>query len=94
MTGVQTCALPILGGEDGEGDTAGEAHHDGVGNEADDGAQFENAHQQENDARHDSGDGQSFDAVLLDDAVHDDDERAGGTSDLHAAATQGQSEKG
>ena len=77
-----------LRGEDGDRYAAGEAHHDGVGNELDDRPQPEHSQQHEDDARHERGRQQSGLAVLLDDAVHDDDERPRGPAYLHPAAAE------
>ena len=77
-----------LGGEDGHGDAAGEAHHDGVGDVFDDGAQVEHAEENQEHAGQDGGHEQARFAVLLDDAIDDNDERACRPADLHPAAAE------
>ena len=78
-----------LRGEDGDGDTAGETHHDGIGDELDDGAEAEHAKQDKKDTRQHGGYHQAGEAKLLDDAVDDDDESAGGAANLYARAAEG-----
>ena len=82
-----------LGGENGEGNTTGEAYDNGVGDETDDGAELECSHEDEEDACHDGGDGKPFDTELLDDAVDDDNESPCGTADLHGAAAEERDEE-
>ena len=77
-----------LRGEDRHGDTAGETDDDRVGNEFDDRPQAEESQQDQEYARHDRGDGQSLDAVLLDDAIDDHDECTCGAADLYATAAE------
>ena len=77
-----------LGREDGHGDTARKSHDDGIGDILDDGSQPQEAEHDEEGTGHERGDGQSLDAVLLDDAVDDDDERSCGAADLDAAASE------
>ena len=86
---VETQKVFYLGGEDSEGNTAGEAYDDGVGYVADDGSKTKHAKQDEEEACHNGGDGQACETVLLDDAVDDDDEGSCGTAYLHAATTKG-----
>ena len=77
-----------LCGEDGYGDTAREAYNNRVGNVLDDSTKLEQTEQNEEHASHDGGDGESFDAVLLYDAVDDDDESTGRTANLHLATAE------
>ena len=77
-----------LRGEDGEGDTAGEAHDDGVRDVLDDRAQMQYAEHDEEDARHERGDGQTLEAVLLDDAIYNNNERTRRTTDLYLRASE------
>ena len=77
-----------LCGEDGDSDTAGETDHDGVGDVLDDGAQTEHAQHDKEHTGHQRGHGQSLHAVLLDDAIDDDDEGSRGTANLHFAASE------
>ena len=84
-----------LGREDGQGDTAGEAHDDRVGDIFDDRAQMEHAHQDQEGTGHEGRDRETAHAVLLDDSVDDDDEGTGRAADLHlAAAEEGNDETG
>ena len=54
----------------------------------DDRPQAEESQQDQEYARHDRGDGQSLDAVLLDDAIDDHDECTCGAADLYATAAE------
>ena len=49
---------------------------------------MENAQEDEEDASHEGGNGESLHAVLLDDAIDDDDEGTGRTADLHLTAPE------
>ena len=69
-------------------DAVGKADHHGNGNEADQRAELEQAHQKQHDARHRGGDDQVGQAVALHDAVDDDDEGAGRPADLHRTAAE------
>lgn len=77
-----------LGGEDRQGDAGGESHHDRIGDELDDRAEAEEAHQNQQHAGHEGRHQQPGLAVLLDDAIDDDDEGPRRAADLHAAAAQ------
>ena len=85
---LQSEDIRHLCGEDGDGDAAREAHDDGVGDELDDRPQPEDAQHDEDDARHQCGGDEARLAILLDDAVDNDDERARRSAYLHLAATQ------
>ena len=82
-----------LCGEDGDGDTAGETHHDGVGDVLDDGAQTKHAQEDEEHTCHQRGDGQSLYAILMDDAIDDDDEGTRRTANLHLRTTEGRNDE-
>ena len=82
-----------LCGEDGHGNTARKSHHDGVGNILDDGAQLQQTEQQQEHASHDGGYHQSLYAILLYDAVDDDNEGAGWSAYLHLAAAEQRDDK-
>ena len=71
-----------------DGDARGEAGDHRKGNELDGGAQLGQAERDQQQARHDRGDGQSIHAVLLDDPIDDHDEGAGRAADLHPRAAQ------
>ena len=77
-----------LADEDGHGDTGGKAGGDGVGDEADQTAQPQHAHQDQDNARHGGGQSQPAHAVLRHDASHDGGKGGGGTGDLHAASPE------
>ena len=72
-----------LCGEDSHGDTRGKAHYYGVGDILDDGSQTEYAQQDEEHACHQCGNSQSLHAVLLDNAVDNDDKGTRRTTNLH-----------
>ena len=56
---------------------------------------MQHAHQDEEGTGHEGGDHQAAHSILLDDAVNDDDEGAGGATDLDfAAAEEGDQEAG
>ena len=81
--------------ENGHGDSAGEAYHDGIGDVFDDGTQMEYAQQNQEHAGHDGGHKQACFAVLLYDAVDDDDKSTRRSADLHtASAKQGHGQSG
>ena len=77
-----------LGGEDSDGDTAGESHHDGIGNVLDDGTQSKQSEKYEEEASHQGSDGESLEAILLYDAVDDDDKRTCRSAYLHLASSE------
>ena len=77
-----------LGGEDGQGYTAGEAHHDRVRDELEHGAHLAQAHCNQNHSGHNGGEGKAGHAVLRHDARHDYDERAGRAADEEAGASE------
>lgn len=62
--------------ENRQGDAGCEPHHDGIGNEPDDGTEFEQPHRNQQHAGHERRNQQPRFAVLLDDAVDNDDEGA------------------
>lgn len=82
-----------LTGEDDHRDPRCEACDDGIGNELDQRTHARQPEDHEDGAGDQRADDKSFVAVLCDDAVDDDHERAGGTTDLHAAAAEGRDEK-
>ena len=77
-----------LRGEDGDGNTAGESDDDGIGDVLDDGAQSENTQQDEKDASHEGGNGESLHTILLNDAIDDDDEGTRGTAYLNLTSSE------
>jgi hypothetical protein len=77
-----------LARENDHGDSAREPGDDGVWNELDDSAELRGAEDDEEHTGHDRGDEESVDPILLDDAVHDHDERARRSADLHARAAE------
>ena len=81
--------------ENGHGDSAGEAYHDGIGDVFDDGTQMEYAQQNQEHAGHDGGHKQACFAVLLYDTVDDNDKSPRRSADLHtASAKQGHGQSG
>lgn len=74
--------------ENRQGDAGCEPHHDGIGNEPDDGAEFEQPHRDQQHAGHERRNQQPRFAVLLDDAVDDDDEGTRRAADLYPASAQ------
>jgi hypothetical protein len=77
-----------LAREDHDCNAAGEARHDRVWNELDGAAQPRQTEQREDHASHHRRHEQPINAVLLHDAVNDDDECARRPADLHARAAQ------
>ena len=73
---------------DGHRDARRETGGDGVGHEADDGAQLEQAHEHKQHAGDQRRRHQPVDAVGRDDAGHDGCEGGGGAGDLHARAAE------
>ena len=73
-----------LRGCDQERDAVGESDGDGAGDVLDGGAEAGEAHDEEQNAGHDSYEGESGYAKFDDDAGDDDDEGAGGAADLRA----------
>ncbi len=91
---ITTLATPMralqqsMRGEDGDGNTAGESDDDGIGDVLDDGAQSENTQQDEKDASHEGGNGESLHTILLNDAIDDDDEGTRGTAYLNLTSSE------
>ncbi len=77
-----------LAREDYHRDAARESHYDGVRNELDRRPELRDSHHDQDYPRHEGRDYQSIDAVLLDDAVDDDDERPGRAADLDSRTPQ------
>jgi hypothetical protein len=75
-------------GEDDEGDAAGEAGGDGIGDELDHRPELEEPHDEQDRASHETCHGEALVAELVHDAGDDDDEGAGGSGDGDAAAAQ------
>ena len=90
---LQTEEVFDLRGKDGEGDTGGKAHHDGIRDVFNNGTQVQDAHQDEEGTGHESSDHEAAHAILLDDSVNDHNEGAGGATDLHLAATEERNEE-
>ena len=82
-----------LRGEDGQGDTRGEAHNDGIRDVLDNSTQMEHAEHDKEDTRHERGNGKALEAVLLDDTINNNNERARGTTNLHFGASEDRDEK-
>ena len=82
---VQPEHIGYLRGENGDGYPAGKTHDDGVRNELDDRPQLERAQHDKDEPRHQRGHYQPGLAILLNDAIDDNDKRAGGAAYLHLA---------
>ena len=82
-----------LRGENRDGDTCGEPYHNRVRDELDHRAELEHPHQHEDAAGHESGKGETGEAIHLDDVVDNDDKRAGRSADLHRVAAEGGNEE-
>ncbi len=80
--------LHLQGGDD-DANACGEARGDGERHKLDEAAQPREAHEHEQDARHERGDGEACEAVFRDDGREDHDEGGGGAGDLHARAAEG-----
>ena len=65
-----------LCGEDGQGNTRGKTHHNRIRDVLDDGAKVQDTEQDEEHTRQECGDGQPLEAVLLDDTIYNNNERA------------------
>jgi hypothetical protein len=77
-----------LCGEDGYGDTACETYNNRVGDVLDDSSELQQSEQYEEYACHDGSNGESFDAVFLDDAVDDNNKSSRRTSNLYLTAAE------
>ena len=77
-----------LADDDGDGDAGGEAGGDGVGHEADERTEFEQAHQDENHAGNKRGGHKALEAVGGHNTCNDSCKRGRGTRNLHARATK------
>ena len=76
-----------------DGDARGEPGRDSEGHEANEGAQLEQTHEDEQDARDDGGGDEAFNAIGGHDAGDDGGKRRRGTRDLHAAAAEERDEE-
>ena len=85
---AQTEEVIDLGGEDGQGDTGGKAHHDGIRYKLDDRAQPEDTHQYQYQARHGRGHRKAGEAILGYYIIYDYDKRARRAAYLHRAAAE------
>ena len=84
-----------LCGENGDGNTARKAHHDGVRDELDDGAELARTEQNEEHAGHHRGNHQPRQSELgvTHNAVDNDDEGARRSANLHPASAQGRDDE-
>lgn len=76
-----------------DGDTRREPSGDGEGDEADDGTQLEQTHENEQDARDNGGSNEALHAIGGHNAGHNGGEGRRGTRDLHATATEERDEE-
>ena len=79
----ETEEIVDLGREDGQRDTGSEADNDRIGDEFDDRAESEHAHQQENHTGHERRDRKPVETELGYDIIDDDDKCACRAADLH-----------
>ncbi len=77
-----------MGGKDDDGNAAGEADDNRIGYEFDQRAELGKAHHHQDDARHHCCHHKAVDAVLLHNAVENDDEGSSGSPYLDAAASE------
>jgi len=75
------------------GNAVGKTDDERLGEVFDQRAQLEGAHGEQHETGHDGADQQIGVTVLGDDAVNDNDERAGRPADLHARSAQGGNQK-
>ena len=87
---AQTQQVFDLGRKDGDGNTAGKSHYDGVGNELDNGAQAAKAQQDEKHSRQHGGQHQSGQAQggVAHNAEDNHNKRSGRTTNLYPAAAK------
>ena len=74
-------------GENRDGNTAGESHNYGIGNELYDGAQLQKSEEQQEHSSHERGYGEPLHAVLLYYTIYYYDESSGGSAYLYLAAS-------
>ena len=84
----QTEEILDLRGKDGQGDTRGKAHYNGVRNIFDDGAQMEHTKHNEEDTRQKCGNGQTLETILLDNTINNNNECARRTTYLNFGSTK------
>ena len=77
-----------LCGEDGQRNTRGEAHNYWVRDILDDSAQMKHTEHDEEYSRQKHGDGQALEAILLDDAINNNDERTRRATYLNLGTTE------
>ena len=84
----QSKEILYLRSKDGQRNTRGEAHHNGVRNILDDGAQMKHAKHNEEDTRQERGNGKTLEAILLDYAVNNNNERARRATNLNLGTAE------
>ena len=90
---IHTKEVVHLRRENGQRNTCREAHDHRIRHKLNDTAQFEHTHENEHDTRHDRGDEQACEPVLLNNAINDDNERARRTANLHLATAESRNDK-
>ena len=90
---VHTEEVVHLRGENGQRNTCREAHNHRIRHKLDDTAQLEHAHENKHDTRHDCGDEQARESVLLNHTIDNHNERARRTANLHFATTESRDDK-
>ena len=77
-----------MGAKDGNGNTAREAYYNRIGDKANHTPQPQYAHKDEDKPGYEGGNGQPFDAVLLDNTVDNNDKSTCRSPDLYGTPTQ------
>ena len=90
---IHTEKVVHLGRKNGERNTRRETYDNRIWNKLDDITQFEYTHEDEQYTRHDRGDEQTREAMLLNDTVDNDNEGAGRTTNLYLASTKSGNDK-
>ena len=85
---IQSEDIGNLCSKDSDGNTAGEAHNDGIRNKLDNCSQFEHSQQNEDDTCHQRCYDQSRFSILLDDTINNNDEGTGRSADLYFASSK------
>ena len=85
---LKTEDIGNLCGKNSQGNPAGKPYDDRIRDELDNGTQLEYPQQDEEYTCHESSHGQPADAILLNDAIDDDDERTRRSANLYLASAQ------
>ena len=84
-----------LCGENGDGNTGGEAHNDGVGDELDERTQAERTQRHKDNSGQNGGDEQALQSVfgIVDNTIYNNNESSRGTSNLYLGTSQQRNEE-